>query len=446
MQQRGEEMRTFHADGFELDPVTGTVLLRYSFDGGEVRFEEEICLGGPVDLDGDGRSSLDRILQTLHIAAGTSYYKAFAPREIDVGSGPIVPSQLELASALYDEGLREFAFTNSLRVPNGVVVRAESSSGASRPRLSLPGGMAVPVGGGKDSIVVLEALRDLSPRLVAVNPPPAVRRTAEVSGLELITLTRKLDPALADLNRAGAMNGHVPITAILSLVIAAAGFVHGYSSIAMALESSADEPTRVVGGVEVNHQWSKSDAGTRMISAALGDIAPGLGYGSVLRELSELEISTCFATFPEYHHVFRSCNRAFRMDGAVDAWCCDCPKCRFVYLMLAPSLDRTALVSIFGHDMFDDDSQVAGFRDLVDPERKPFECVGTREESVAAFELVAADPEWSGSVVVESLRGATKPASPARGVGGRSPSEVLEIVRKSAEALAGPPELDRSDV
>jgi len=47
-------------------------------------------------------------------------------------------------------------------------------------------------------------------------------------------------------------------TAIVSLIAVVGSFLYGYDTIAMAVERSASEETVVVGGVPVNHQYSKS--------------------------------------------------------------------------------------------------------------------------------------------------------------------------------------------
>jgi hypothetical protein len=133
--------------------------------------------------------------------------------------------------------------------------------------------------------VLVEALKAASPPpelatwLVAVNPRPAMQRTAEVAGLPLASVKRTISPKLLELNAAGALNGHVPITAIVSLIVAAAGYVYGYDTILMALERSADEATSFVGEVAVNHQWSKSTECE-------------LGLWSVLRESVSPTLST----------------------------------------------------------------------------------------------------------------------------------------------------------
>ena len=57
--------------------------------------------------------------------------------------------------------------------------------------------------------------------------------------------------------------------------------------------------------------------------------------------------------------------------------------------MLAPFLEPEALTGIIGRDMFADPAQVAGFADLMSRDGKPFECVGERRESAAAFRLLS---------------------------------------------------------
>jgi hypothetical protein len=446
MDIRREEIESFHATDFDFDPSSGTVYLRYQFSP-DLRFEERIELGGPLHLDSGQQDGFERVLRLLHAFGGTSYYKAFAPPIVSIESGPLTSAEHRLVSDLYDKGLREFAFTNRLPVPVDVDVRVYAASGSPEPfvdgRAGGPGGgIAVPIGGGKDSIVVLEALRGLDgfpePVPVAVNPAPAAMRIAEASGLELVSIRRRVDPKIFELNAAGALNGHIPVTAIVSLAVIAAGYVHGYATTVMALESSADEPTRRVGSTDVNHQWSKSSEFEYALKEVLAEISVGIHYSSALRDLTELDIAGCFAQMTKYHPLFRSCNRAFALNGGVDGWCNDCPKCRFVFLMLATSLSSDDLVGIFGANLFSVSGQIQGFRDLLDPDRKPFECVGTLEESISAFDEVICSGRFQGAVVLDGVAslldsGCRHPGESSPESHGRrhSPDEVLEAVREA---------------
>ena len=80
------------------------------------------------------------------------------------------------------------------------------------------------------------------------------------SGLPSIRVTRRLDPTLFELNAAGALNGHVPITGILSMIVLACAIICGFDTIAMSNEHSASAPNIIADGLDVNHQWSKSFA------------------------------------------------------------------------------------------------------------------------------------------------------------------------------------------
>ena len=405
-----DSFRAFRATGREYDAGSRTVTLRYALDD-RVEFVETLTFepGGPAGdpTAAPSGTGFDRALLHLHLAAGTSYFKTAAPPVVVLEGARLSPVEQAFHHHLYDEGLREFAVANGLPVPRPVTVTDDGTGDLPVPPPAgvLRPGLVVPVGGGKDSMVLVEAVRRLAPRLFAVNPHPLVVELAAEAGLELLGVRRRLDPGLAALHRAGARNGHVPITAIVSLIAAAGAFVNGYDTVAMAVERSASEETVVVDGVPVNHQYSKS----RELEVLLADllattVSPDLTYGSALRPYSELAIARAFAGLGRYHGTFCSCNTAFRQDAPAGArWCGDCPKCRFVGLMLAPFLGRAALTAVIGTDLFADPSQVAGFAALMSDADKPFECVGERRESAAALVLLAAGDEWRDAPVVAAL-------------------------------------------
>ena len=397
---------TFRVVDVGYDEPSRTVSLHYAFDDGP-RFVETVTFETPPTGPPPVAADLAPALFHLHVAAGTSYYKAAAPATVVVESGALTDPERDFYHHLYDEGLREFAVENGLAVPRTVTITSAPGSPV-HPATEGPdrrGGLVVPIGGGKDSMVLIEALRPLGPRLLAVNPQPLVVELAAQAELELLVVRRRLSPLLSSLNTHGALNGHVPITAIVSLIVVAAGRVYGYDTVAMAIERSASEETVSVDGVPVNHQYSKSLEFERLLGELVrGSIDPSFTYGSALRPYSELAIARAFADLPGYHRSFCSCNTAFRQSAGVgDRWCGACAKCRFVALMLAPYLTRRAVTDIIGRDLFADPTEIAGFAALMGRDDKPFECVGERRESAAAFRLLADRPEWSGSPVVTAL-------------------------------------------
>ncbi len=195
---------------------------------------------------------------------------------------------------------------------------------------------------------------------------------------------RSLDPRLFELNRSGAYNGHVPVTAINSCLAVIAALIHDASDVVMADERSASVGSLTWDGAEVNHQYSKGwDFERRFAAAVRHQVASDLRYFSLLRPWSELAIARSFAPLTAYHDAFVSCNRAYLLDAErrTQRWCGDCPKCRFTTLVLAPFLDRDKVVRIIDHDLLADPAQLGGFEALLGLEAdKPLECVGEVEE------------------------------------------------------------------
>jgi len=357
-----------------------TAVLEYALDD-EVRFVERIRFPGA-----DGVPS-DALLELLHLVAGVSYYKVAAPSSIEHAGSPLV-------RALYTDGLAEFGYVNGIDMRERVRFEASAAPGPAAEPLELPRRTAVPIGGGKDSIVTLEALRAAGEPLVAfsVGKPEPIRRTVEVADVDHIVVERELSPNLSELNAAGALNGHVPITAVVSAIACFAAPLYGFDAIAMSNERSASERNLLWNGAEVNHQWSKGIEFERLMRGELARRAPDLEWFSFLRPWSELAIARAFARLEGYDDAFTSCNSVFRRDPERrgTGWCGDCPKCRFVFLVLAPWMERERLVRIFGQDLLADPAQADGFAELAGGRaHKPFECVGEEAESAAAMRLLA---------------------------------------------------------
>jgi len=394
---------TFRFLSREIDDQ-GKVSLRYALDE-EIEFVEQFELPSGTQVSEEGRSRVEGILALLHWTAGVSYYKTATPPRID--SDPCPPGVARFLEAIYSEGLGEFAFTNDLdALPQPEFPARESAGVSPPPRRS--GRVLVPIGGGKDSAVALEIVRESGSELslFSVGDAGPIARTAAVAGLPHLVVRRKLDPVLGELNEAGALNGHVPITAIVSCVAILTASLHGFDAVAMANERSASTGNVSWGGIDVNHQFSKSIRAEGLMRTALEEMGSDVDYFSILRPASELAIARAFAGMAQYHEAFSSCNTNFRLDGSVPSrrWCCDCPKCRFVFLVMAPFSEPEHLREIFGRDMLDDESQFEGFALLTATGGfKPFECVGEEEESRAAMRMLAVDPRWQDHRVVRRL-------------------------------------------
>jgi hypothetical protein len=416
-----DEHGDFNILGWTPHDAEGRVDLHYGYQSG-LRFCETVDFHAPLPRAAGLRQSFDAAVSALCALAGVSYYKTFVPKRIVVESPPLSPSQLTFFRDLYLNGLGEFAVRNDLDLSDRAAfacIAPPPPPGAAAPAHEpLERRTAVLVGGGKDSLVSVEALRAANEPMVlfAVNPKKPILDCAAASGLPFLKVTRTLDPKLFALNETGAYNGHVPITAIVSFIAIAAAFVQGFDAVVLSNERSANEATLEKDGVAVNHQFSKTSAAEADIARYVREhVSPTLDYFSLLRPLSELHIAQIFGKTDRYDAAFTSCNRAFRLraEAPSERWCCDCPKCRFTFLMLATTLPQQRMIAIFGKNLLDDESQLTGYEELTGLSgHKPWECVGEIGESCAAVLRLAARPEWEGSLILRSLAPRLKPFAP----------------------------------
>ena len=348
-------------------------------------------------------------LDVLALAASVSYLKATLPGVIELAGQPVGPAGVAMLRALLTEGLAELALRAGLGpLDDAFTLRgsdAESAVPAALAPTPTPGGVLVTVGGGKDSALTLAlaARNDPMALAVAVNPKAPMERTAAWAGLGLVRIERRIDRTLLDLNARGAINGHVPITAIVTSAAVVAAAVMGRRTVLVSNERSADAATRHIDGWSVNHQYSKTSAFERLLCAALAEAGATVRVVSLLRPLSELAIARGVAREAGLVAEVTSCNAAFALDGPGDGWCGRCDKCRFVQLALAPFTPRAQLVADLGFDALADPDQIAAFAAMLDAATKPFECVGTVEEVQLALDLIAVQDGWRETAAVRAL-------------------------------------------
>lgn len=403
------------------DGATVRLSYRLQAAGGPVELVETVEL--PVVLADAPRTRA--AVRLLHLVAGVSYYKCVVPTALVVPE--LLPAERRLLRALYDQGLRELAHRNGLGVPLPVDLREQagdlavrfewgdgragsassssSTSSVGHPVEPEPGTAAplVPVGGGKDSALVASLVPD--GLLFSVNPVGAQEHLARALGRPLLGVTRRLDPALRDLVAAGAINGHVPVTAITSAVAVLTAVALGSAEVIMGIERSADEPSLVTpDGVAVNHQYSKSSEAERLLAEAFEPT--GVRWFSLLRPLTELAIGAAVAARGLAPHIV-SCNRVFTVWNENEASrsqraCGECAKCLFTALMLAPGSTPAAVAEQYGGPLLDRPDHVEAVRELWS-DAKPFDCVGERHESAAAVVLLSHVPGWADQAVIRAL-------------------------------------------
>ncbi len=401
--------RVFRYGSFTMDPDSGLLTCRYWLDGRE--FAERVTLSpGPRWRTEAARAAA----RLVFLLAGVSYYKTAAPPVIELGDTAVTEAELAFLREFYLQGLGEFAYRNALDLTS---LRIE---GRLAPTHAPPGPRAgggrralVPFGGGIDSIVVVERVRRLADAaLFIVNRPAdrfaAIEAPAAATGLPIVRAEREIDPQLLRSAELGFLNGHVPVTGILSAIALLAAVLEDRDAVVMSNEWSASIPTLEYRGWPVNHQFSKSDVFEASFRGVLAGGGPRLPeYFSWLRDRTELWVGQEFTALEQYHGSFRSCNKAFYSDRArrLDHWCGQCDKCCFIDLILAPFMPAAALRRIFAAtgEPLDDPALAAKFRALLGAGAKPFECVGEVNECRAAVQLAAARDDRAGSVLLQEL-------------------------------------------
>ena len=405
-----QNIESFRFINWNFDEQTNTAFLNYAFDD-EYFFTEEFTFSAPIKpLENGRREAFESCMQNLHLAAGISYYKAAIPQRILIEDYFISAATARFFNKLYLLGLGEFAYQNDIDLQGYIHFPFVNEPFPSASYLELTNKTAIPIGGGKDSIVTIEALKKTSTPCVLISIGNAfpIQKTAEIAGLPHIQITRKISPLILELNKKGALNGHVPISAIISFAIAAAAVLYDFNTIAMSNERSANIGNLWYDGLEINHQYSKSLEFEKDMSSYINNhILRNLRYFSFLRPLSELAISRIFCSLcQKYHEIFASCSAGFRIvNASPKRWCLECPKCLFVFVMLAPFLEKEKLISMFGKNLLADKEQIPKFKEIIGyGDHKPFSCIGEFEEAIAALVFLCESEKWEDDEVIHYFK------------------------------------------
>jgi len=339
----------------------------------------------------------------LGLAEIPSYWKATASPEIIIKAGYLNPEQIAWWHKLLIKGMGEYFYVNQINFTekNFVTWRCAktTSAGKQARQVSLTArqhtSYLVPLGGGKDSALTTCILNQqkLPFDVFLLNPTPAMKQIAQIASPEqIITAKRLIDPKLLELNHLGYLNGHVPFSANIAFLARLTGLIFSHQSVVISNERSSNEGNVQFLGTEINHQYSKTyefeqDFEQYVIKHKLMPKQNIPSFFSLLRPLYELQISKLFIncdSFKQYATVFKSCNKGRK----TNSWCGECPKCLFTFTSLYPFMTKEKLISIFGQNLFEKKSLLDEAMALLGKTKnKPFECVGTNEESTVAFYL-----------------------------------------------------------
>ena len=384
-QQLRNKANTFHYKSYEIQEDENQIALTFHYqldeEGKITDFLHQISINKNEKMSTD--FAMQNIVFHIGLAEAISYYKIALPKEFVIECGTLDEVQKKWFAKLYFNGLGEYIYLNSIEVTQDDLVhftcKGETFDKISR---KTEENIIIPIGGGKDSLVSYELLKDAfaDAYMFSMNPIVASQEILKQHPQHAIALKRVLDlEKILDFNARGYLNGHVPFSSIVGFISIWLGLLYQTKYIVLSNESSANEENIIYNGQKINHQYSKSiEFENDFREYIAGFLTEDVEYFSFLRPLDEIHIARLFATFAKDHFfTFRSCN----VGSKQNEWCGKCPKCLFTYIMLCNYIDDATLQKIFGKDMLDDAHLQELFNALSQSDAvKPFECVGTYDE------------------------------------------------------------------
>ena len=383
------EYPEFIYEDFNVIELEKEYKVTYVYSIKELVFKPEITIVKNNKMNNIDNKYLNYLFFQYGLFDLMSYYKLTCSPKLVIKPMYINEDQCSFFKNVLYNGLGEYFYKNDINISYDdfleIIVDSDN-------KYELPifdnsySGNIIPIGGGKDSIVSMELLKDykddnlffmLERNLYPKNE--AGYQSIYKAGYnddDILIFKNNLDLQLLELNKQGFLNGHIPISACISMASFIMAYLTHKKYIVLSNEASANEGN--FEGLNVNHQYSKSyEYEKEFQEYSKKYLHPTILYFSLLRGWNEYQILQEFLKHKEYLSIFRSCN----IGTKENKWCNHCSKCLYVYIMLYPYLTNEEMSLVFDRDILDDKSMEETFLDLILKERlKPFECVGTRLE------------------------------------------------------------------
>jgi len=383
------EYPNFYYHGYDLE-ISSQIKVTFNFEIEKLsEFHPTFTFPHSITFD---LETLEVLIFNLGMVELISYWKSCCCKNVIIKNFGLTDKQARFWKKLYFNGLGEFFYLNSIETNENDFMNLiyENQNIHLDIDESLYHKVLVPIGGGKDSVVSLELIKEMKNFKAAtfsINRISSAASTIKVSGLDEDLISyRTLDKNLLKLNSLGFLNGHTPFSSLVAFSSYIVAYLNGFKYIALSNESSANEST--VKDSTVNHQYSKSFEFETDFNEYINNLVNSkpILYFSLLRQMNELQIARKFANYKQYHLIFRSCN----VGSKEGIWCGHCPKCLFVFIILLPFIEIQDLMQIFNNEnLLNKDSMDSYFKELCGiSENKPFECVGTVREVLACLNSV----------------------------------------------------------
>lgn len=392
---------TFIFDRCSFDNTSGLAEFHYQNNSHAFTERVQFALDPARPIPAETQQLIDRALLLAFILIGTSYFKTFPTPNIQLIQ-PLDDFQANFFNSVYQDGLSQFAYENSLTRADLAHFTATTTSQPTPINFPNKGILALQ-SGGKDSLLTATLLNQSNHTFTPWFLSSSDHHPEVLDQLNqpLITARRYIDkPALTRAATQGALNGHVPVTYIVQSLALIQAILLGLHQILVSIGHEGAEPHAHIDDLAVNHQWSKTWPAEQAFAEYVHHyISPDIQIGSPLRSLSELKIAELFHehAWAKFSTKFSSCNVAnYRQstNNTTLSWCASCPKCANSFLLFAPFVPPDQLKQLFNNqDLFAAPHLTDTFKGLlgIDGHIKPFECVGEISELRAAYHMINFD-------------------------------------------------------
>src|SRR3989338_6441455 len=238
----------FSFESYELNPKTKEARFNYrlTLPGKVYVFTERLIFPKDRKWAKVPDSVLAAAMQAIHLIAGTSYWKAYYPKNIQVHNASLGRDQAKFWNKVYTSGLGEFFYSNKIdfrKLVNFPSFAKALEGKPSIPKYQVLGTKSLLLfGGGKDSYVSAELMKKGKKPFDFFYVASGKESDVIMSMLpdSAVIVKRQIDPQIMELNARDAYNGHVPITALINFIAELAAILYGYKYVISSNERSAD--------------------------------------------------------------------------------------------------------------------------------------------------------------------------------------------------------------
>ena len=359
--------------------------IAFIYRAGGTRYESTVTL----DLPPDSLSLLSRdehhpLFVNLGLSFATGHFLLGDFSSVRCECARLKQHDIELLEGALLEALTEFRYQMGLD-PSRPVRVVSSGNVLLRP-ISFPLAQKKALllnGGGKDSCVAAELLKNTGLSFAWLNAyanAPQLRVIERSGNPASHTISFRLSHDVQrDAVYPWGVKPYLYTITAAGLIVA---YLEGYTYLVSGAEHSADDPNHVYKGIRINHQVGKTSSFENFFNRFVQrSILEEVKLFSIARPFTDLRLAEMFSHYWQYFDAFVSCN----VGKGTDKWCKACYKCAFTYMALYPFMDQEELAGIFGATLFDIPLMRRYMIELATAPIKPWDCVGTREESRLAL-------------------------------------------------------------